>query len=171
MNCAGDRLEELYRLHYRYVRGICRSVVRDVEDAEDAAIETFLKAQRHIEHLRLDAPGDECRKWLGRIAVTTCLDCLRRRKHVPQVAESEVLDARPVPGHERGVVLRLELERCLARIAEEGDRQCLLMRSWGFTREEIGEMIEESLSQVRTRESRAQKTMKECLQAKGIEAV
>ena len=58
---------------------LCRRMLQDVEEADSAAQDTFLKAWQALnrtEFKELDEPG----KWLTRIAVNTCLDRLRSRR-------------------------------------------------------------------------------------------
>jgi RNA polymerase sigma-70 factor (ECF subfamily) len=58
---------------------LCRRMLQDVEDADAATQDTFLKAWQALqrpESKTLDDSG----KWLTRIAVNTCLDRLRSRR-------------------------------------------------------------------------------------------
>ena len=58
---------------------LCRRMLQDVEDADAATQDTFLKAWQALnkpESKELDDPG----KWLTRIAVNTCLDRLRSKR-------------------------------------------------------------------------------------------
>src|SRR5260370_41670005 len=69
---AGDReaLEQLLALHQRSVLALCHGILGHVDDAEDAAQETFLRALRALPGFRGDAAF---RTWLFRIAVNVCL--------------------------------------------------------------------------------------------------
>jgi RNA polymerase sigma-70 factor (ECF subfamily) len=58
---------------------LCRRLLQDVEDADAATQDTFLKAWQALNRSSgqdLEEPG----KWLTRIAVNTCLDRLRSRR-------------------------------------------------------------------------------------------
>jgi RNA polymerase sigma-70 factor, ECF subfamily len=58
---------------------LCRRMLQDVEDADAATQDTFLKAWQALkkpDSKELDDPG----KWLTRIAVNTCLDRLRSKR-------------------------------------------------------------------------------------------
>ena len=59
------------------VFNLCMSYLRQRQDAEDAAQEVFLKVHRGIEGFREEAEFDT---WIYRVAVTTSLDFLRKRK-------------------------------------------------------------------------------------------
>jgi RNA polymerase sigma-70 factor, ECF subfamily len=69
---AGDRaaLERLVALHKRALYTLCRGILPNLDDAEDAAQETFLRAFRALPRFRGDAAF---RTWLFRIAVNVCL--------------------------------------------------------------------------------------------------
>jgi RNA polymerase sigma-70 factor, ECF subfamily len=58
---------------------LCRRMLQDIEEADSATQDTFLKAWQALN--RLDSKSlDDPRKWLTRIAVNTCLDRLRSRR-------------------------------------------------------------------------------------------
>jgi RNA polymerase sigma-70 factor (ECF subfamily) len=67
---------ELYKTHYRQVRGLCRQLLGAAERAEDAAQEAFLRAYRSFE--TYDA-SNSFAAWIMSIARNHCLDLLRRR--------------------------------------------------------------------------------------------
>jgi RNA polymerase sigma-70 factor (ECF subfamily) len=66
--------EELYRLHYSTVLGVCVRRLQGMADAEDAVQETFVRALGHPEVFSKPAP------WLARVAIRVCIDELRRRQ-------------------------------------------------------------------------------------------
>lgn len=66
--------EELYRLHYSTVLGVCVRRLQGMADAEDAVQETFVRALAHPEVFIKPAP------WLARVAIRVCIDELRRRQ-------------------------------------------------------------------------------------------
>ena len=61
----------------RMVWSVCWKMMQQREDAEDAAQETMLKAYQSIASWRGDASFST---WIYHIAVTTCMDALRKRK-------------------------------------------------------------------------------------------
>ncbi len=83
---AGERLSELFEVHGRMVYGICRLILRDPTEAEDAAQQTFLSAYRGL------LAGQEPREpsaWLGTIARNECRTRLRGRSTEPLTLMSE----------------------------------------------------------------------------------
>jgi RNA polymerase sigma-70 factor (ECF subfamily) len=83
---AGERLSRLFEEHGRMVYGICRLILRDSVEAEDAAQQTFLSAYRGL------LAGQEPREpsaWLGTIARNECRGRLRGRSTEPLALVTE----------------------------------------------------------------------------------
>ena len=80
---GGDRqaFEALVRSHERRVFRVTLAVLGQVEDAEDAMQETFIKAYRHLKQFRRES---RFTTWLTRIAVNEALQRRQSRKdHLP----------------------------------------------------------------------------------------
>ena len=58
---------------------LCRRMLQDIEDADAATQDTFLKAWQALKRPELKDLDDPS-KWLTRIAVNTCLDRLRSKR-------------------------------------------------------------------------------------------
>lgn len=93
----GDRhaFGRLVDLHKRAVFGLCVRLLRDPEDARDAAQEAFARAYGAIATYDAAQPFAP---WVLRIARNHCLDVLRRRLPAAQRVE---LDAEPEEGAPR----------------------------------------------------------------------
>jgi RNA polymerase sigma-70 factor (ECF subfamily) len=81
-----QRVEELYTAHVRLVRSVCRSMLRDRTEAEDAVQQTFLSAQRALANG--SAPREPA-AWLAAIARNECLARVRERMREPLPVEDE----------------------------------------------------------------------------------
>jgi RNA polymerase sigma-70 factor (ECF subfamily) len=68
--------ESLLDSYFADVHRLALSILRDDDEADDVAQDTFITALRHID--RYD-PGTNLRAWLSTIAVNLCRDRLRRR--------------------------------------------------------------------------------------------
>jgi RNA polymerase sigma factor (sigma-70 family) len=77
---AGRWLSDLFEEHGRMVYGVCRILLRDPQDAEDASQQTFLSAHRSL--LAGTRPQDPA-AWLGTIARNECRERIRSRATVP----------------------------------------------------------------------------------------
>ncbi len=95
----GDRAAfgRLVDLHKRAVYGLCVRLLRDGEEARDAAQETFVRAYAALETYD---PAQPFAPWVLRIARNHCLDLVRRR--LPEAQRVE-LDAEPEEGAPREV--------------------------------------------------------------------
>jgi len=77
--------QRLVQEHYRFVFGVCYSILVNVHDAEDATQETLIKGFLKSGSLR---DPSQFRPWIQRVARNLCIDLLRRRKvHKPPVAD------------------------------------------------------------------------------------
>jgi RNA polymerase sigma factor (sigma-70 family) len=122
---AAARVEQLYASHAGLVRSICRSLLRDRSEAEDAAQQTFLSAQRAL--LNGSAPRDAA-AWLATIARHESLARVRARMREPLPTEIEEGGAAPdshtvaVRRQEAG-----ELREALAQLPAQ-QREAILLR-------------------------------------------
>jgi len=85
-----DTFEQIVAAQQNRVLAVCRRMLGETGEAEEAAQDTFMKLHRNWQQIEGD-PGP----WLYRTAVNTCLD----RKRVPQRSETivEMADRRPGP--------------------------------------------------------------------------
>lgn len=134
-------LKRVFRLIYR--------VVGNVPDAQDLTQETFVKALSR--RSQLQDPG-KASQWLGRIAVNTALDFMRRRKRVT----FEELDHAPeLPGESpEQLVLRGEKREYIEdglRLLSSRERAALLLRDVeGLPASEVAEQLGCSPATVRS---------------------
>jgi RNA polymerase sigma-70 factor (ECF subfamily) len=101
---------ELYRLSRRRVFGVCMKILRDVDRAQDACHEAFLRAYERFGTLR----GDGFSAWVCRIAANQSYDVLRRQARAQEQAIEEV-EAELANGEaiERDAVTREDLTRAV----------------------------------------------------------
>ncbi|BDG07631.1 RNA polymerase subunit sigma-24 [Anaeromyxobacter paludicola] len=85
----------LVDLHQRAVYGLCLRVLRQPEEARDAAQESFVRAWASLPGYD---PAQPFAPWLLRIARNHCIDLVRRRLPASRTVE---LDAPPRDGAER----------------------------------------------------------------------
>src|SRR6188472_2326793 len=81
---AGLELERLHNEHGERVRGLCRALLRDADEAEDAAQQVFLSALRSLH--RGSVPRDPG-AWLATIARHECWARSRGSRTAPLHAE------------------------------------------------------------------------------------
>ena len=96
LRAAAARSEGLYAHHHRMVTGLCRALLRDATEAEDAAQQVFLSAHRSLLN---GAEPREPAAWLATIARNECWARIRGRMREPlpsAAAEDVTSDADPV---------------------------------------------------------------------------
>lgn len=90
-------------IHDRYaprVRGICRRMLVNGSDAEEAAQETFLRVYSGLPHFN---GRYQLGAWMSRVATNVCLDHLRSEKRRPSDStDPETLATLPETAHEDG---------------------------------------------------------------------
>lgn len=104
-------LEALVQRHGPMVWGVCRRVLRDHHDAEDAYQATFLVLVRRAASI---VPREKVGNWLYGVAYQTALKAraMRAKKRLGETAEGqEPEDHAPAPRNELAELLDLELSR------------------------------------------------------------
>ena len=161
---SSELLRVLYVAHYRHVLQICRKFFRQLEDAEDAASEVFLKLYRVMHQKDEMVPF---RPWISQIAAHHCIDNLRRRKHEKSSSLEEV-DVNGLLDHSTpsalSEVIRNEAEgrirRALAALPEK-HRIVLVLRYYNrMSYSQIAEALNMPLSAVRVRIFRAKRFLR-----------
>jgi RNA polymerase sigma-70 factor (ECF subfamily) len=161
---SSELLRVLYVSHYRHVLQICRKFFRQLEDAEDAAAEVFLKLYRVLHQKDEMVPF---RPWISQIAAHHCIDKLRRRKHEKSSSLEEV-DVNGLLDHSTpsalSEVLRNEAEgrmrRALASLPEK-HRVVLVLRYYNrMSYSQVASALSLPLSAVRVRIFRAKRSLR-----------
>ncbi len=141
---AGDlrAYERLYGWQGARMRNLARNLLGTQSEAEDAVQETFLKVQRSIRSFRRQSSFVT---WTFRILVNTCHDLRRSRMRRKEYSQEEPEDGRPKPEVRAAVthpVLRMALERTIARLTQHQRDVFLLYEVEGFRHAEIAGMLE-----------------------------
>ena len=168
-----EAFAELYRGFSRRVAGLCGHMLGSREEAEDAASEVFLRAQRGMRTYDIAVPFQS---WLLRIAANYCVDVLRRRRveaclFPPYEAElPEAAGAGPSP---LAVLLAVEeRDTVRAAVAELADhyRLPLTLRYYSeLSYDEIGATLGLTRNHVATLIFRAKTELRRTLGGRSME--
>lgn len=123
-------LEALCERHAPRVQKLALHLLRDPEDARDAAQEALAKLCTRIGQFRGEA---QFATWLHRITINACRDVANRQR--ARACEPLLEDRRAVTDPDP--LLREELNRCLGEIAPEQARIVVLKDALGLSFEEI----------------------------------
>jgi RNA polymerase sigma-70 factor, ECF subfamily len=137
---AGDglALETLCARHAPRVERLARHLLRDPEDARDAAQEALAKLCVRLAQFRGDA---QFSTWLHRLVVNMCRDHAERRasrRYEPLADDLEAAGADPVAAA-GNAELRRELCDSLAGISPQQAQVIVLKDALGYSFEEIAE--------------------------------
>lgn len=156
------RVEQLYESHAALVRSVCRSLLRDRVEAEDAVQQTFLSAQRAL--LNGSEPRD-AGAWLATIARHESLARVRGRMREPLPMEVEEHQAAPdvhaaaVGRHDAGA-----LRDALAELPVQQREAILLREVRGFSYQEVAASLAVTTSAVESLLFRARRRLQTRLQ-------
>ncbi|HLM51053.1 MAG TPA: sigma-70 family RNA polymerase sigma factor, partial [Solirubrobacteraceae bacterium] len=114
----------LYAEHHAAVLRCCRGILRDPDEAADAAQNAMLKALRAM---RASGPPDDPRAWLSAIARNEAISLLRRRRSDEPLPAG---DGPSFPAAEDRALDREEVRQLVGDLSELPERQrgALLMR-------------------------------------------
>ena len=157
------RVEQLYESHAGLVRSVCRSLLRDRVEAEDAVQQTFLSAQRAL--LNGSSPRDAA-SWLATIARHESLARVRGRMREPLAIEVEEhraaapdAHAAAVGRHDAGA-----LRDALAELPAQQREAILLREVRGFSYQEVAASLSVTTSAVESLLFRARRRLQTRLQ-------
>ena len=162
MSETAQDLETVVRMYGRLVFRVAYSVLRNREDAEDAAQETYIRLMRQDLN-KIEDP----RLWLARVAWRIAID--RVRRHPVQSLDAddqyrEIADAAPRADQ---TVLEAELQAQLEKMIEALPRALReavrLSTVDGMTSSDVAEVLGIPEGTVRTRMSRARQMLREKL--------
>lgn len=129
-------LHALYRRYAPRVYAVVRRVAGDDALADDWAQEAWIRVFRALPGFRGDSAFST---WLHRVAVNSALQGRRSRaRHDDR--ERPLQETHPVTGTDPAV-LRITLERAMARLPDGMRRVLVLHDVEGFTHDEIGEAL------------------------------
>src|SRR5437899_3308058 len=155
---------------YRHALGVhCYRMLGSLQDAEDVAQETLLRAWRALERFE---PRAQFQTWLYRIATNACLDELERRPRRPAPVDpfpDRPSDETASPTYDPAAryAIREGMELALLRAIQElpgRQRAVLIFRDvLGWTAPEVAELLESTVASVTSALQRARGTIEQHL--------
>jgi RNA polymerase sigma-70 factor (ECF subfamily) len=151
-----------------FVYGVAMKYLKDEEEARDVTQDAMLLAFRHKDSFRGDS---RFTTWLYRIAATTALMHLRKRRRSPQVLspasnDDENLQAEPrstEPSPEEMSSSSEAMEQCEESLSSMGEKYGKIFRMRfleGYSEAEIAHQLGLNVSTVKTRAYRARTYLK-----------
>jgi RNA polymerase sigma-70 factor, ECF subfamily len=167
---AGDReaLDALCARHAPKVERLARHLLRDPEDARDAAQEALAKLCVRLRQFRGEA---QFSTWLHRLVVNTCRDVAERQRTRTHEPLPEELGADLEHDPARGVrisELRRELCDSLAGISPEQAQVIVLKDALGYTFEEIAAAADMPVGTAKCHAHRGRNRLREQLEDRDV---
>ena len=160
---------ELVRTHHAKIIGLCRSMLGNRADAEDAAQEVFIKAFRSLDRF---TGASSFSTWIHRIASNQCLDVLRRKSRdktesldvLLDKGDSAARESLSMPPDTGPSMENADLaERALRGLSPDHRLILTLREVQGLNYKEIAETLECSLDAVKARLKRARQAVEKTL--------
>ena len=159
--------EDLVAAHQRRIFRISLRLLGDVDEAQSATQDCFMRAFDAADRCPADDVG--CTRWLNRIAVNLCLDRLRSRKWMwwrgrdELPAQSDAMHSPRTPEREslnRELRSRL-MQEALDKLSPRQRAVFVLRHYEDYPLEQIAEELSLSTGTVKTHLSRALENMRE----------
>ncbi len=163
---GGDRpaFEDLLRKYQDRIYNLCRYMLQDAEEAQDAAQDAFLKAYAALKNFKPDAAFYT---WLYRIAVNTCLDYKRKFRPEPfkdQSLAEDLPSAEPSPERRyQSKEIGQAIQSALEQLSKNSRAVIVLKEVEGLSYEEIAEVLKTSIGTIKSRISRAREELRRLL--------
>jgi RNA polymerase sigma-70 factor (ECF subfamily) len=161
--------EEILLTYQDKIYNLCRYMLKNAHDAEDAAQDVFLKAYQNLNKFK---PDSSLYTWLYRIVVNTCIDYKRKPlleslfKSSKEGDEFVVDHPADSPSPERlyeSKQISNAIQLALGRLSEKLRTVIVLKDIEGLSYEEISEVLDVSIGTVKSRISRAREELKKLL--------
>lgn len=132
---AGGRIASLFDAHGRMILGLCRFLLRDADEADDATQQTFLSAYRSL------LSGTEPRnpaQWLAEIARNECRGRIaaRMREPLPLAPTVEASGHDPADAADQTELID-ELKAAIAELPERQREAVILRDFYGLSYREV----------------------------------
>lgn len=146
----------LVRRLLRRGQRLCRALLRNAHDAEDAAQVSLLEILRSAGSFRGDSSLE---RWADRITVRTALRMSRSEKRAQRLP----IDAEPPVTSQAAGEEAVLAQECLSRISERQRTVLILRHSFEYSIEEIAELVGISPNTVKDRLLRGRGLMRKML--------
>ena len=160
------REKQLIHLMEQYEESLirmCAVYLRDVQLAEDAVQDTFVKAYQHLHSFR----GDSSEKtWLMRIAINTCKD-IRRQSWHRYVDRRVNLDSLPEPVYDPAPI-ESDVALAVVRLPRKYLDVILLYYYQGMNTKEIADALNTPQRTISSRLMRGREKLRDMLEKEAV---
>lgn len=170
-----EAFEKLISNYQKKIFNLCYRYVQNYDDAIELSQEVFIKIYKSISTFNSNS---SLSTWIYKIATTTCIDEIRKRKkhNTVSIEESEQenvctieiadLSADPLTQIEKNE-LKIDIQNAISQLSEEFKTVIILRDIQGFSYNEIAEILSIPLGTVKSRIKRARNFLKDYLLQNG----
>jgi RNA polymerase sigma-70 factor (ECF subfamily) len=163
-------LEQLYRLTSSYMNAVAYKIVRSKELSNEVLQDAFVQIWDNAASFSL--AQSQPLTWMCSIVRYRAIDKMRReQRHLNRIGgdnEEEMLEATPGGLRPQDALEKVELnaktEACLERMNEKFSKSIKLAYIYGYSREELVEILGANLNTVKSWLRRGSLKLRECLQ-------
>ncbi len=159
--------EPIVQTYQDRIYNLCRYLLGNHQDAEDAAQDVFIKAYRNLKDFK---PEASLYTWLYRIGVNTCLDHKRKLRPEPLKNESQAEDlpsTEPSPEvRYRSKEIGQAIQAALDQLSKPSRAVIVLKEIEGLSYEEIADVLNTSVGTIKSRLSRTREELRRILRGK-----
>ena len=158
LRVAGVRVHALFEQHSRMVYGLCRTLLRDPHDAEDATQATYVSAYTAL--LGGTSPREPA-AWLATIARNECAGRARARMREPlPLLDAEIADLQGPEAELERKARVTELQEAIADLPEKQREAVVLRDLYGLHYSEVGAALGMSVASVESLLFRARRRLR-----------
>jgi RNA polymerase sigma-70 factor (ECF subfamily) len=155
---SGEAFTEIYRRYSPKVAAYCRGIIKDQFQAEDIFQETFIRFFRGI---KAEYEGTNLFAYLIKVARNLSFNSLRNKKEFANVEDFDFAQAE-TSGYESKELMGLIMNAL--ELLEEKYREAFVLKEFdGLHYEEISEIMDISVTNAKSRVSRARMKISEIL--------
>ncbi len=160
-----DAFEELIKDYKKSAYNIALRVLRNVEDAEDVSQEALIKVFKSIQNFNMQSTF---KVWMYRIVVNACLD-FKRKKTIDAYSIDEAVNFVGSDANNPDAMIDNNynskvVSDAVNKLEDEFKTIIILRDIQGFSYKEISDILSCNLGTVKSRISRARKTLKEIIE-------
>jgi RNA polymerase sigma-70 factor, ECF subfamily len=163
-----EAFEELILMYESKIYNLCFYILKNKDDALDAAQEVSIKIFKSIAKFKGDSKFST---WVYRVTYNTCMDNVKKRKDdVPydDFINSEHSIENKMDGAIERRELKQEIKNCIMKLSEDFRSIVILRDIDGMSYQEIAKILNIEVGTVKSRLSRARETLKKELIKNGV---
>lgn len=163
-----NAFEKLILTYETKIYNLCFYILKNKEDALDAAQEVCIKIYKSISKFKGDSKFST---WVYRITYNTCMDYVKKRKDdIPydDFINSESNEDNKIDEIIESRELKLEIRNCIMKMNEDFRTIVILRDIDGLSYQEIAGILSIEVGTVKSRLSRARETLKNELIKNGV---